>query len=305
MEIERIVTRPDFDGIVCAALLRDVLGGRMPVKWVEPAEIQKGLVEISPGDVIANLPHDPRCSAWFDHHYTNRIDIPFEGAFALAPSAARVIFNHFAGKFSRDFSELVHHTDRIDSAELTEDEVRFPERYPHVLLSMTIKYPETDPAYWERLTDLLRSKAIGPVMEDPVVGRNCRAVVEQNRAYRKLLLEHTEVREKVGITDFRSFEKTPAGNRFLVFSLFPETVVNVKIHFHDRDRKRLVVHLGHSIFNRNCRVNVGLLLSQFGGGGHRGAGAVTFKAEKAGQYIPAIIDALVKNEPNENDSGPP
>ncbi len=302
MDTKRIVTRPDFDGVVCAALLKDALGIQMPVYWVEPAEIQKGKASVRAGDVIANLPHDPRCSLWFDHHFTNRVDGAFAGSFSLAPSAARVIFDHYAGRFSRDYSDLVAHTDRIDSADLTEDEVLHPERYPHVLLSMTVKNPDREPAYWNLLVDLLITRTVAEMIEEPDVARRCRRVVEQNQRYRKLLEEHTEVRGQVSVTDFRSFDKTPMGNRFLVFSLFPEAVVNAKIHYHDLDRDKVVVHLGHSIFNRRCRVNVGLLLSNFEGGGHRGAGAATFHREKADRYIPKIISALERNEPNGNEA---
>ncbi|MGD8368938.1 MAG: exopolyphosphatase [Desulfobacterales bacterium] len=300
METKRIITRPDFDGVVCAVLLKDALGIQAPVYWVEPAEMQKGQASVNAGDVIANLPYDSRCSLWFDHHFTNRVEEKIPGSFALTPSAARVIFDFYAGRFSRDFSGLVDQTDRIDSADLTEDEVLYPERFPHVLLSMTVKNPDREPAYWNLLVGLLLTRTVEEAMEEPEVKKRCRNAVEQNRRYRKLLEAHTEVRGQVSITDFRSFEKTPVGNRFLVFSLFPEAVVNVKIHCHDLQRDKVVLHLGHSIFNRNCRVNVGLLLSHFEGGGHRGAGAATFHRNKAEHYIPNIISALEKNEPNED-----
>jgi hypothetical protein len=303
MDSKRIVTRPDFDGVVCAVLLKDMLEIPSPVYWVEPAELQKGLVAVRAGDVIANLPYDPRCSLWFDHHFTNRIEGPFPGAFSLAPSAARVIFEYYSGRFSQDFSELVAETDRIDSADLTEDEVLRPERHPHVLLSMTVKNPEREPAYWDLLVKMLQTRRIDDVMADPEVKRRCEAVVTQNHQYRKLLEAHTEIRGQVSVTDFRPFEKTPGGNRFLVFSLFPEAVVNAKIHYHDQDRDKVVIHLGHSIFNRNCRVNVGMLLSDFEGGGHRGAGAATFDRSKADRYIPQIIAALERNEPNDAADG--
>jgi len=299
LKARRIVTRPDFDGIVCAALLEDALGIEAPVHWVEPAEVQSGRAEIRAGDVIANLPYDPRCSLWFDHHYTNRIETPFQGAFGLAPSAARVIFDHYRVRFSRDFAELVDHTDRIDAAQLTEEEVVHPENHPYVMLSMTTGNPDRDPSYWDFLARLLRRHPIEAVMGSPQVKARCEAVSAQNRRYKKLLEEFTEVKGRVCITDFRSIDPSPSGNRFLVYTLFPEAVVHVKIHNHHKDEDKIVVHLGHSIFNRKCRVNVGLLLSRFEGGGHRGAGAATFLKEKADDYLPRIIETLGKNEPNE------
>ena len=89
----RIVTRPDFDGIVCAVLLFEALDIKDPVIWVEPSHVQKGLVDIQNEDIIANLPYDERCALWFDHHYTNQINTPFKGAFKIAPSAAGIIFD--------------------------------------------------------------------------------------------------------------------------------------------------------------------------------------------------------------------
>jgi len=91
----RIVTRPDFDGVVCAALLYEAEKITEPVKWVRPNDVQKGRVDIRKGDIMANLPYDERCSLWFDHHYSNRINRPFKGAFKLAPSAAGVIFEYY------------------------------------------------------------------------------------------------------------------------------------------------------------------------------------------------------------------
>ena len=90
----RIVTRPDFDGVVCAVLLSDALKIKEAVKWVEPNAVQRGLVEIRKGDIIANLPYHDRCTLWFDHHYTNRIYRSFNGAFEIAPSAAGIIFKY-------------------------------------------------------------------------------------------------------------------------------------------------------------------------------------------------------------------
>jgi uncharacterized UPF0160 family protein len=95
----RIVTRPDFDGVVCAVLLHDVETITEPVKWVEPGDVQRGLVEIHAGDIIANLPYDDRCTMWFDHHFTNRIDKPFKGAFREAPSAAGIIYDFYPNQF--------------------------------------------------------------------------------------------------------------------------------------------------------------------------------------------------------------
>ncbi|MFO7687271.1 MAG: exopolyphosphatase [Desulfobacterales bacterium] len=296
----RIVTRPDFDGVVCAVLLQDVETITEPIKWVEPGDLQKGVVEIHAGDIIANLPHDRRCALWFDHHFTNRIETPFAGYYREAPSAARVIYDFYAGRFPENRRELVAAADKIDAADLSLDEVLQPEKYDCVLLSMTIvNQDEPDEPYWNHLVALLHHSDIRLVLSDPVVRRRCERIVAENRVYRKCLEAHTRVRGQVAVTDFRSLEKAPTGNRFLVYSLFPETFAHVRIRCEARNPDMIAVNVGHSIFNRKCRVNVGLLLSRFGGGGHPGAGACRFHVSKAEAYLPQIIAALIKNDPLE------
>ena len=296
----RIVTRPDFDGIVCAVLLHEAMDIMELVKWVEPNAMQRGLVDIRKGDIIANLPYDDRCSFWFDHHYTNRIYRSFNGVFKIAPSAAGIIFNHFKDRFKRDYEELVIATDRIDAADLSEDEVLHPEKHDYVMLSMTVvNGGEPDEPYWNKLVDLLRQYEIQRVLDDPEVKERCRRVIEQNEQYAVYLKENTRLEKHVSITDFRNLEDVPVGNRFLVYSLFPDSVVNMRIRYEKKDKEMTAVNIGHSIFNRRCNVNAGLLLADFGGGGHRGAASTRFESSQADTYLPQIIDALQKNENNE------
>lgn len=296
----RIVTRPDFDGIVCAVLLFEALDINHPVIWVEPNLVQKGRVDIQNEDIIANLPFDARCAMWFDHHYTNQIDIPFTGAFKIAPSAAGIIFEYYKSRLQRDYSELVQKADKIDSAELTLDEVLHPEKDPYVLLSLTISNEDQpDEPYWNKLVELFRKYDIRQVLIDSEVKQRCQNVVAQNDRFVDFVKKHTSVDQNVSITDLRALDNAPSGNRFLVYSLFPDTVANVRIRYEDKDKETIVVNVGHSIFNPNCNVNVGLMLAQFDGGGHRGAGSARFNASRANEYIPQIIDILLKNENNE------
>ena len=255
----RIVTRPDFDGIVCAVLLIDALGIKEPVRWVEPNALQRGQVEIRKGDVIANLPYADNCTLWFDHHHTNQIDLPFKGVFKIAPSAAGIIFEHYRDRFKRDYSELVTATDKIDSADLTLDEVCHPEKHDYVLLSMTISdgdYPNE--SYWNRLVYLLGNNGLGQILQDPEVKRRCQDVVRQNEQYAVHLKANTRLEKHVAITDFRHLEKTPTGNRFLVYALYPESFVQVRIRYEDKNKEIIAVSVGHSIFNPHCNVNAGL-----------------------------------------------
>lgn len=296
----RIVTRPDFDGIVCAVLLAEALNIRQPVNWVEPNELQRGLVEIRKGDIIANLPYDDRCTIWFDHHYTNRIYRSYRGVFKIAPSAAGLIYAHYKGSFTREYNELVVATDKIDSADLTLDQVLHPEKYDYVLLSMTVFDGDLSRRhYWDRLVVLLGKYDIHQVMDDPEVSRCCREVIKQNKQYAVCLQENTRLKKNVSVTDFRKLSKVPVGNRFLVYSLFPESYANVRIRYEEKNKETIAVSVGRSIFNPGCKVNAGLLLADFEGGGHPGAASTRFHKSKAQEYIPQIIEALQKNECNE------
>jgi oligoribonuclease NrnB/cAMP/cGMP phosphodiesterase (DHH superfamily) len=295
----RIVTRPDFDGVVCAALISDALGIEQPVHWVEPNELSKGTAEIRAGDILANLPHHPDCEIWFDHHSTNRIERPFKGLFRDAPSAARNVFDYFAGRFKRDYRELVDWADRIDSADFSQDEVLHPEKHDYVLLSMTVSSEKgREEGYWNKLVRLLREGDIRQAMADADVAARCCKVIEENSEYAGWLRKFTRIEGQVAITDFRCLDHPPSGNRFLAYSLFPEALVSVRIRYEDRLKQTVVVNVGHSIFNPGCRVHVGRLLIDFGGGGHRGAAACRFPSSKAEDYLPKIISALIKNQPS-------
>jgi len=296
----RIVTRPDFDGIVCAVLLSEALNIREPVKWVEPNELQRGLVNIRKGDIIANLPYRDNCTLWFDHHYTNRIFRSFRGVFKIAPSAAGLIYEYYKDHLKRDYRELIAATDKIDAADLTLDQVLQPEKYNYILLSMTVFNGDVScEPYWNKLVELIGKYDIQRVLEEPEVKQRCEAVIEQNNQYTVILKENTRLENNVSITDFRHLPHTPIGNRFLVYSVFPDSYVNIRIRKEEKDREMIAVNVGHSIFNRGCKVNVGLLLAEFGGGGHRGAASTRFHVSKAEAYLPQIIEALQKNECNE------
>ncbi len=296
----RIVTRPDFDGIVCAVLLYEALDIKEPTLWVEPNDVQKGWVDIQNQDIIANLPYDKRCALWFDHHFTNEIDQPFQGDFRIAQSAARIIFEYYQSGFRRDYSKLVKAADKIDSANLTLDEVLHPENDPYVLLSLTVSNEvQANEPYWNMLVALFREQDIQQILTNVEVKQHCQDVVSQNDRYVDFLNQHTVLNRHVSITDFRSFDRPPVGNRFLVYSLFPETAVNVRIRYEDRNKDMVVINLGHSIFNPGCNVNVGLMLAQFGGGGHRGAGSARVPQPQADEIIFQIVDQLIANQNNE------
>nr|NJM01186.1 exopolyphosphatase [Desulfobacula sp.] len=294
----RIVTRPDFDGIVCAVILRRAENIDTDIYWVEPHEIQAGKADILKGDIICNLPHVKGCELWFDHHVSNSQPSPVNGAFEIAPSAAGLVYRYYQarGKLDHQYDELILNTDIIDAAALDQDQVRHPEKYPYILLSMTIKNQAyKDRAYWNLLVDLLMDSPIQNILEAPEVKVRCHAVIRENAAYESRLIAHTKVRRHISVTDFRSLDPVPEGNRFLTYSVFPESTASVKIRFAGPDRDQVQISIGRSIFNKGCRVNIGKLLARFGGGGHAGAGGCTLDADTADQKIAQILEILDQN----------
>ena len=291
--IQRIITRPDFDGVVCAVLLREALRAELPICWTQPNEMQNGRVEVGPGDVIANLPLQAQCALWFDHHVSNATQLPFKGRYRIAPSAARLIYEYYAEQLAPRFDTLIAQTDKIDDAQLNLDEIKHPERYPYILVSMTIpaERSQLEP-FCDHLVELLQMGRIEQVIADPVVKQRCDQVAIENKAYDSQLRLHTRLAGAVSITDFRHLDPVPNGNRFLVYSLFPETVVNMKIF---DENGKVVIKIGHSIVNRNCRVNIGCLLAEYGGGGHKGAGACRLDPENADKIIADILQILIDN----------
>ncbi|MCD4719387.1 MAG: exopolyphosphatase [Desulfobacula sp.] len=295
----RIVTRPDFDGIVCAVLLYQAENINTAIHWVEPNEVQTGKAGILKGDILANLPYSPNCSLWFDHHISNKPGGNFKGAFEIAPSAAGVLYKYYKsqGKLDNHFDELVFHTDIIDAADLNQDQVRYPEKYPYIILSMTIKNDHyKDIPYWNKLVDLLIKTNIAAILEEPEVKARCNRVIEENAAFKKHLLQHTKINQNISITDFRSLDTVPDGNRFLTYSLFPKSMASVKIRFDSPEHKHVLLSIGKNIFNQQCHVNVGNLLAQFGGGGHAGAGGCTLKAQAADKAIEQILEIMFQNK---------
>lgn len=297
----RIVTRADLDGVVCALLLLEKEKVTEPIFWVEPSEMQKKLVPIKSHDIIANLPYHENCAMWFDHHVTNeKVEENFKGSFEIAPSAAGLVYKYYKSKFNFDYNELVYQTDRIDSADLTEAEVLNPDLNPYLLLSMTLSSrTKEDEPYWNHVVNCLKNNSISDVLNDEQIKPRCEQVTKVNNAYKDILEKHSVIKSNVCITDFSEYEKPPKGNRFLSYCVYPQTNVSVKITVHPRNPERLLVSLGHSIFNKTCNVNVGKLLSNYEGGGHRGAGSCNFDKSEREKNLTKIIDTLLKNEPNE------
>ena len=295
----RLVTRGDLDGLTCAVLLS--LNEEIDsISLIHPQDISDGRADIRPADVIANLPYHPGCAMWFDHHlHTASANVPpeaFRGAFAEAPSAARLVYEYYGGEAAMpSYAELVRETDRLDSADLTPDDVLDPQAF--IKLGFTIDGRSglgTFEKYFFHLVDLLLARTpIAGILDDPGVKRRCELLESENQSFCQELRGRSRVDGNVVITDFRDLDHVPIGNRFLVYALYPEVNVSARVHW-GPNRTFPMLLLGHSIFRRTCKTNCGELAARYGGGGHKGAGSIPLISEPD-QQIQMVVGELKAN----------
>lgn len=314
----RLVTRADFDGLVCGALVTQ-FENIDDYRFVEPKFMQDGLVEIRGGDIITNLPYHPNCTLWFDHHVTNTTpDFPRpimlgKGGFRLAPSAARVVCEYYteAGHThqatgskiqpeeilsflnSERMKHLLHEADRIDAGKLEQNDVLDPQGY--VLISMTTDGRNAgDEPYWLKVIELLRDKTLEQTLSDTEVARRCQRIRDEQEKLRMLLLERTTMKGNVIYCDLRGVKHIPDGNRFLIFTLFPKGNIQVKVTHDSQRENTTAISVGYNIFNPTSTVNVGELLTNYGGGGHKVVGSSRVPTDQAEQAIQEILAAVTE-----------
>jgi hypothetical protein len=300
----RLVTRGNLDGLCCSVLIdhAERLSG---IELIHPQDITDNKFAVKTGDILANLPFHPACSKWFDHHSATRTyEKPpekFEGRYGLALSTARLVFDYYHHDnpgFSA-YEELVAETDRYDGAKLSIDDVINPDGV--ILLGFTMD-PRTGLGafkdYFLKILDTLRDGSIDDVMELAEVKARGRRIVDEHEAFLDATRSHSKLVGNVIVTDLREAENMPVGNRFLVYTLFPEANVSVRIAWGPK-REYVVATVGHSIFNRTCPVHVGGLLAKYGGGGHKGAGATPLAAEQADDLVKEIVEKLNVAQPTD------
>lgn len=289
----RLVTRADLDGLTCALLLAEVEHVE-DVDFAHPKDVQDGKAELTKNDILANLPFDERAGLWFDHHIS-QADFSwsdFSGAYDVAPSAARVIANHYKSpKFAR-YHGLLEATDKMDAAELTRDDIVAPKGW--MLIGYTLD-PRTGlsdfRSYFKHVMDLAKSKSAEEILLDHQVHERVEKLKAEEPAFIESLKKNSRTDGNVIVTDFRGQENLPHGNRFLIYTLFPAQNVSVRVA--DGFNKKFVsIQVGHSILNRTCKTNLGELLIEHGGGGHFGAGTCQPSTEEANDVLASIINVL-------------
>lgn len=302
-QVTRLVTRGDLDGLTSAVIItmKETIE---KIVLVHPQDITDKRIEIRSDDILTNVPYHPAAGMWFDHHLlTESNEKPpenFTGRYRVAPSAARLVYEHYLEKYPADpgllrLGPLVDATDRLDSAQLTRQDVDNPQTY--ILLGFTIDGRTglgSFEDYFMKLVDWLKTMPIEEVMKLPEVNERVERLRREQMEFTNLLKRNSFQLNNVVITDLREVERLPAGNRFLIYTLFPETNVSLRVHW-GPSHISVIAAVGHSIFNRTCKTSVGELMSKYGGGGHRGAGTCVLTLDKAADAIDEILFELQAN----------
>jgi hypothetical protein len=303
----RLITRSDFDGLACAALLEEI-GVVDDYLFVHPKDVQDGKVPVTKDDVLANVPLVPGCGLWFDHHLSEVERLrtiktqPFAGASKPAPSCARVIYGYYGGaaKFKKfDDSGLMQAIDKSDAGNLTAEEVSHPTGW--ILLSFIMDsrtglgrfkdYRISNYDLMKEMIGYLRTLPVEQILADPDVKARVDRYFAQEKDYRAMIQANGRLDGTVLAIDLRNVPEILSGNRFAEYALFPQANVSIRAIW-GREKRNVAFTVGHSILNRTCTVNVGSLMLQYGGGGHPQVGTCQVDAAVADATFAKLIAAL-------------
>lgn len=306
--MKRLVTRSDFDGLACAMMLKE-LKLIDDIKFVHPKDVQDGKIELSENDITTNLPYDPRVGLAFDHH-ESEADLnkakETNGKLIIDPnakSAARVVYDYYGGasKFPRLSKELLDAVDKGDSASFTIDEILNPTKWvllhyimdPRTGLGRFHDFKISNYDLMMELIDNCRNLTIDEIMELSDVKERTKLYFEQAELFKAQLKRIVKVCGKVAVIDLRSEDIIYAGNRFMVYAMYPETEISIHVAWGFK-KQNTAVMIGKSIVNKNSNADIGMLCLAYGGGGHKNAGTCQLDNDVVDKELPKIIEALNK-----------
>jgi len=299
----RLVTRSDFDGLVCGALLLEA-GVIDSWKFAHPKDLQDGLVEITEDDCLANVPYVEGCGLWFDHHSSEferqQLEGKYKGESRVTPSCARIIYEYYGGKEKfPQYDEIMVAVDKVDSGDLTVDEVLNPTGW--ILIGFLMD-PRTGLGRWrqftisnyqlmEKLLVACSKNSTEEILAMSDVIERIEVYNEQTKKFVEMVKEHTRVEGNVIISDLRGVDPIYTGNRFMIYSLYPEQNISAWI-VSGRGGLGCSAAVGYSILNRTSDVNVGSLMLKYGGGGHKKVGTCQFNDDNMGEELPKMLKEL-------------
>ncbi|MGL6293513.1 exopolyphosphatase [Eubacterium aggregans] len=299
----RLVTRSDFDGLACGALLKEA-GIIDHWEFAHHKDLQDGLVSVDADDCLANVPYVPGCGLWFDHYSSEHERLELAGQYKresrIAPSCARIIYDYYGGEERfHQFTEMMEAVDKVDSANLTIDEIQNHEGW--ILSGFRID-PRTGLGRWrdftisnyqlmEKLIDACRTMSTEEIMALPDVIERIELYREQTEKFVAMVKAHTRTQGKVIISDLRGVGPIYSGNRFMIYSMYPEQNISALI-VSGRDGQGCSAAVGYSILNDTATLDVGSLMLKYQGGGHRRVGTCQFSDETMDTGLSDLLDEL-------------
>jgi nanoRNase/pAp phosphatase (c-di-AMP/oligoRNAs hydrolase) len=300
----RLVTRSDFDGLVCAVLLKQ-LDLVEDIVFVHPKDVQDGQVEIGPGDITTNLPYSPRAKLVFDHHHSETLrNASIADNHVIepdAPSAARVVYDYYGGadRFPNISPELMRAVDQADSAQYTLEEVLHPTGW--VLLNFLMDsrtglgrfrdFRVSNYQLMMQLIDTCQRYTVEEILQLQDIKERVDLYHQQSKAFVEQLQRCTSLRGTVAVIDLRAEAVIHAGNRFVVYALYLGCSVSAHVLW-GKQRQNTVIAVGKSILNRTSTADIGALMLSYGGGGHANAGTCQVPHHDADRVVEEVIGHL-------------
>jgi nanoRNase/pAp phosphatase (c-di-AMP/oligoRNAs hydrolase) len=300
----RLITRSDFDGLVCAVLLKH-LNLIDDIKFVHPKDMQDGKVEVNEKDITTNLPYVHGVHLAFDHHFSETLRNPGERTNHIihpeAPSAARVVYDHYGGHsaFPADWDEMMAAVDKGDAAQFNREEVLNPDKWDLLNFLMDARtglgrFREFRISNYNLMMDLIdycRNHRIEQIMELPDVKERVEIYQEHAAKCKEQIERCSQIHGNLVVLDLRNEEVIFAGNRFVIYAMYPE--INISIHvLWGLKQQNTVFATGKSILNRSSKTNIGSLMLEYGGGGHENAGTCQVDNDKAEQILATLTQRI-------------
>lgn len=299
----RLVTRSDFDGLVCAVLLKklDLID---EIKFVHPKDMQDGRVPVTDQDITTNLPYVEGVHLAFDHHSSETLRVGQHDNHIIdaeAPSAARVVFRHYGGKerFADVPDDMMEAVDKADSAQFSREEILHPQGW--VLLNYLMdartglgRFREFRISNYDlmmRLIDACLHHSVEEILAMPDVKERVDLYVEHEARFREQLTRCATVHGKLVVLDLRGEETIYAGNRFMIYALYPQCNISIHVMW-GLKKQNTVLATGKSIIDRSSKTNVGEEMLEYGGGGHDAAGTCQIENERADEVLGELIQKI-------------
>ena len=299
----RLITRSDFDGLACGALLKEA-GIIDHWKFAHPKDLQDGLIEVTEDDCLANVPYVEGCGLWFDHHSSEheRLQLAgkYKGESRITPSCARIIYEYYGGKERfPQFDEMMIAVDKVDSGNLTIDEIQHPEGW--ILIGFLMD-PRTGLGRWrnftisnyqlmEKLIDACRTMNTEEILAMSDVQERIAVYNEQTEKFMEMVQKYTHVEGNLIVSDLRGVDPIYSGNRFLIYSMYPEQNISAWI-VSGRGGQGCSAAVGYSILNKTATMDVGSLMLKYNGGGHKKVGTCQFSNENMETELPKMLAEL-------------